>query len=157
MNIEEAVSLFEYKDGELFWKSDRGNQVKAGALAGSKSMYGYWEIRYKSKLYLRHRIIYLMFKNSWPDIIDHIDQNRTNDKIENLREVNKSQNNHNSIFIRGKITYRGVYYHKGIKKYVAQIRLFGKGRYLGAYSTPELASQRYEEEKKEYAKLLNIE
>jgi len=89
---EQALAVFEYKNGELYWKIRPCNSIQAGEKVGSLDRSGYLRFKYKNHRLLVHRVIYLIHKGHMPDIIDHIDNNKLNNNIENLREATKSQN-----------------------------------------------------------------
>lgn len=84
----------------LRWKITTGKKIKNGMVAGSidKST-GYFRVRFKGKNYRNSVIIYLLF-NENSDLtnkhIDHIDGNRTNNCISNLRSLSNSENRRNS-------------------------------------------------------------
>lgn len=89
-------SLFDYRDGKLFWKENRGKgKVKAGDQAGCLTSYGYHRLMISYKEYPSHRIIYLYHHGFIPKIIDHIDGNPLNNNIENLREATYQTNQYN--------------------------------------------------------------
>lgn len=97
-SYEKLHSLFEYRDGHLYWKTLPSNQspVKIGQKAGSWATGNYWRIGYKGKNYMAHRLIYAMHNNGYcPECLDHIDGDKTNNKIENLRPATISENAHN--------------------------------------------------------------
>ena len=96
--------LFEYKDGELYWKITH----RAGQLAGS-SYSGYRCIKVNGKLYKAHRLIYLMHHGELPQFLDHIDGNPLNNQLSNLRPANKSQNGFNR-----KMNSNSTSGHKGV-------------------------------------------
>ncbi len=79
-----------------------------------------------------------------PKEIDHIDRNKLNNKIENLREVTKSENMANRKKHKtNKSGYKGVAYHKASKKWRASVRINKKDVWIGCYKTPELAYFHY--------------
>ena len=89
-------SLFEYKDGELFWKIDRARgKVKAGSQAGGVTSTGYRRVMIGYKEYPLHRIIFMIHHGHIPKVIDHIDGNPLNNRIENLREASAQTNQYN--------------------------------------------------------------
>lgn len=89
-------SLFEYKDGELFWKTDRARgKVKAGSKAGGVTSSGYGRLMIGYKEYALHRIIFMMHYGYIPKVVDHIDGNPLNNCIENLREASAQTNQYN--------------------------------------------------------------
>ena len=113
----------------------------------SINSYGYYFISLKhnkiKKYYLVHRVIYKFNNPEWnmtytPDNqIDHFDNDKKNNIIENLRIVNNSENGQNTI------TTKGYYWNKRINKYYAQIRVNNKQHYLGLYDTEEEARDAY--------------
>jgi hypothetical protein len=90
-----------------------------------------------------HQFIYYMVTGKTADIIDHINMDRMDNRISNLREVTKSVNTLNN-------KAKGYYYHKQAKKWGAQIMINGKNKSLGLYNTPEEASNAYITEKQKY-------
>lgn len=101
-------SLFEYNDGVLVRKIRQGKQ-KAGEVAGYVNTHGYHVIMINRKYYKRSRLVFMMFNNRHPIIIDHINRIRTDDRIENLRESDPSLNSANmGIKTGGKSKYKGV-------------------------------------------------
>jgi hypothetical protein len=128
------IDVFTYKDGELFWNIKPTFWINIGDLVGSKRKDGYWETQYKGKRYLVHRLIFLYHHGYLPSLIDHIDQNPSNNKIENLRESNKRANAFNcGIPSNNKSGVRGVSWCKNSKKWVARFKKEGKYLFLGAF------------------------
>lgn len=152
-------SLFEYSDGQLFWKINKSFSVNVGDKAGKKNAFGYIQIKIDRKDYYAHRIVWVMHKGDIPKgmFIDHIDNDKSNNRISNLRLATKSQNNCNKPKNKNNTSgFKGVSFHKGIGKYVAQIKINNKGKSLGAYDTAEDAALAYQKESaiihKEFAK-----
>jgi hypothetical protein len=142
--------IYNRDTGDFFWASDRSNgKVKAGSLAGSKTLKGYRQIRIGGKWYKCHRLVWLMETGNWPNgQIDHINRNGLDNRFGNLREVNNYQNCTN----RGRISKSGVlgvYYDKKNKKWITGSYLDGTYRNLGRYPTREEASKVYKEFNKE--------
>ena len=119
---------------------------------------GYMSICINKKSYRLHRLIYKYFNENW-DItfspenhIDHIDINKLNNTIENLRILTASQNSRNiKKNPNSSSKYRGVY--KSRKKWRARIKIYGKMIGLGSYDTEEEASEAYE---KKYNELMDF-
>lgn len=134
---EEAVKLFEYKHGELFWKIDWSDKARKGKKVGCMKN-GYLGLKINKKDYRVHRIIYLMHHGYMPEFIDHIDGNPLNNNVENLRECTKSQNNYNS-----KIPSTNTSGMKGLKKkgrrWAVEFWIDGKPKWFGSYKEKELA------------------
>lgn len=91
---DEVRRLFDYDptDGALRWKVSRQRIVR-GAVAGSDNGDGYIQICVNGHRYLAHRLVWLFHHGSWPTHeIDHINRNRTDNRIENLRDLPRSEN-----------------------------------------------------------------
>lgn len=100
--------------------------------------------------YTVHRLAWLYVYKVWPaDQIDHIDGNKENNKIENLRILTNSQNQQNKYIGRGASKYLGVTFSKDTKKqWRASIRLNNKFYYIGRFYTEEEAYKAYLEKKR---------
>jgi len=82
---------------------------RTGRMVGSKNEKGYLRVTIRGKKYRIHRLMYFYHKGRWPDLVDHIDQDKTNNRIENLREVSPSLNKANSDKCYNQNGYRGVF------------------------------------------------
>lgn len=88
---EYALSLFEYRDGKIYWKIRRP-RVTIGKEAGCIKAKGYKYVCIDGVQYRVHRVIYLMHHGECPELIDHDDNNPLNNKIENLKPLTNSEN-----------------------------------------------------------------
>jgi hypothetical protein len=140
--------LFTYRDGQLFWNVSRSNRALVGRLAGTgASSSGYWHVQLFSKVHIRARIIYEMHHGDLVGKaeVDHIDFNRQNDKIENLRSCTSAENKqHKGLRSDSTSGYTGVSWHKTCGKYVAQISIGGKLTRLGYFADPIEAAAAYD-------------
>ena len=106
-------------------------------------MLGRKDIGINGKVYRAHRLIFLYHHGYLPGEIDHIDGNKLNNNINNLRESTHQQNHMNrkkTKSINGKPTssdFKGVYLNKRDKKWAAYIYIDGKKKHLG-YHTSEI-------------------
>jgi hypothetical protein len=94
LTADEARRLLRYdpETGEFRWRVRRGSTAPVGGLAGSPHIKGYWTIRINYKLYLAHRIAWLMMTGSWPAIqIDHENLDKSDNRWGNLREATRHQ------------------------------------------------------------------
>lgn len=130
---------FTYCDGELYWKTVFSNRLKVGQLAGDKDGKGYRRIMMGKKHYKMHRLIWIMFYGDIPDniIIDHIDRDIQNNKIQNLRLATKSENNRNRVA-------NGVTYDASRKKWKAQSSINNKTVFLGRFDNIEDAKLEFQ-------------
>jgi HNH endonuclease len=151
MTQYEALFLFEYRDGRLFWKVARSNIIKVGQEAGHfNKQHQRREIRVNSKLIHTHRIIFLMFHGYIPAMIDHINRNKDDNRIENLREVTKSQNELNKgISKRNTSGIKGVTFDKDLNKWKAQLYIDGKVTHLGVFKDKQEAAKVVQQKRNE--------
>ena len=146
MNQELLKKLLRYDKGHLIWVNppkflphlrDRrfGQLTQDGYIRGSLL----------GKRYFEHRLIWLYHYGEWPkEFLDHINRIRDDNKIENLREVNISQNNYNTVSRPGSSSkYLGVGWHKRKQKWISRIRIKGKLHHLGYYDEESDAADAY--------------
>ena len=124
---------YEEKTGELYYKNK--GQRKSN-LVSCLDVNGYKRVTFGQESYKAHRVIWKMYYKKEPNIIDHIDGNPSNNKIENLRSVEVCENNKNKKMQKNNSTgYCGVYFRG--KKYVARIGKNGKVINLGYFVRKE--------------------
>jgi len=153
-SMDELNDLLSYdvETGQFVWKKDRGFKARVNTPAGALGASGYVLMCISGKRYLAHRIAYKMVYGCDPQgILDHIDGDITNNRIANLRVANSVENQGNSRRPKHNTSgIKGVHWHKGDKRWTAQIK---KGRskiWLGGFSTKEEAAAAYEAAAKEH-------
>lgn len=139
LTYDYANYLFRYdpETGDLYRRAGNTDEFRSKP-SGTKTKTGYIQIYIDGKLYLAHRIIMLLINKSLSDDcqVDHIDHNRLNNKLNNLRVVSQSGNMRNSGRRSDSSTgVTGVVYHKQARKYMASIFIDGKRIYLGLFKT----------------------
>ena len=120
---------------------DRADFVVTG-----NSLKGYHRVTIDSVRYLAHRLAWFYVYGTWPvNDIDHLDTNRGNNRIANLRDVTNQINRENirAPKASNKCGFLGVVYHPEAKKWRARIQTNGKGKHIGLYETPEEAHDAY--------------
>lgn len=146
LSQEYLKSILEYKDGHLYWKNHKYNALN-GKKAGTLSTTGYWNLNIANNQYKAHRLIFMIHFGYLPKIIDHIDNNKLNNCIENLREANNAQNLHNQKIRKTSFTgIKNVHWSKKDKRWVVQIN----GKYIGQYKDMELAELVAQEARDKY-------
>lgn len=122
LNKEILNEYFNYSNGNLYWKKKTGYKVVVGKLVGNKlSSHGYKTLGFNGKKYYQHQIVFFMHHGYLPECIDHINQNRTDNRIENLREVTISQNGQNSRLNKRNLTgVKGISFNKSRNQYAVQ-------------------------------------
>lgn len=128
--------LFGYNGKDLVWKESRGLAVK-GSVAGTINSRGYRHIRIDNNFYQAHRLIWIFFNGAIPEdcVIDHMNRDRSDNRIENLRVLSVSENNRNSA----KSDHANVGVWKTGKRFKATYRVDGKRYYIGIFDTEDEA------------------
>jgi hypothetical protein len=135
--LERVKELLDYQSisGEFVWKHTKGNRALAGGRAGYVSPGGYKFIKIDGVVILAHRLAWFYNYGVWPkNGMDHIDGQKLNNRLENLRDASASVGSFN----RGRMKSNtsgivGVSWHKLSKKWRAAIRVSGAYIYLGTY------------------------
>jgi hypothetical protein len=135
------LSNYHYSDGKLL-RSNTYKKWKAGSEVGTVGARGYKTLSVLGKRLYVHRIIYFLCHGSWPDLIDHINGDKCDNSIGNLREANKSINarNLNKSHKDSESGVLGVTRRKDTGRYSA--RFCDKS--LGCFDTPEEAKFAYD-------------
>ncbi len=141
MDLKLAQELFEYIENSLYWKSNH-RKSKVGKKAGVPHSKGYVQITYKKQLYMEHRIVFLMNYGYLPKLIDHINGNRADNRILNLREATLSQNGQNMKTPKHNTSgIKGVTWRECSQNWRVQISINGKNKYIGTFKDIELAKK----------------
>ncbi len=145
MLTQELVKeLFDYVDGKLIWKNVLHGSRKAliGKEASCTNNYGYKTVSVACHRHLVHRIIFLYHHGFLPKEIDHADGNRINNRIENLRVCNRSENNANSKLRKNNTSgFKGICWSKRDRTWEAKINANKKTFHLGMFDDLEVAAQ----------------
>jgi hypothetical protein len=142
---ERVRQLFDYlDDGRLVWKVTKSASAPAGSIAGSINAKGHINLKVDKTMYASHQIVYLWHHGRIPREIDHRNQIKTDNRIDNLREATSSQNKGNIGLLRSNTSgFRGVSFNARRQKWHAQIKINGKQTYIGAFDLPEDAAKAY--------------
>ena len=140
-------ALFTYvpTTGEFFNRLTTGTKAKQGELAGYITDNNYVEVTILSRKYKAHRLAWLYTYGTFPAaLLDHIDGDRLNNALYNLREATATQNLYNTP-IRSDNTsrYKVVALDRRWNKFRAYINIEGKQQSLGYYDTAEEAGSAY--------------
>jgi hypothetical protein len=139
--LDYLLSAFECRDGVLYNKVFRSSRAVAGKRSGALSNAGYFRVTIDSQKYLEHRIVFYMHYGYCPENLDHIDGNKTNNQIANLREVSHQENMCN-VSTRADNTsgIKGVSWNKTRSKWTARVSLHGKIK-CGYFDSKALAAK----------------
>ena len=146
---KDLQEVFEFVNGELWRKecvrsSDGLKYPRKMIKNVANTSGGYCLVWFKDKALKYHRIIWTLLNGDIPEgmQIDHIDGDRLNNNVNNLRLVSSRGNGQNRIGHRnGKLV--GCTYCKQNRKWKAQIKVNGKQKYLGLFDTEQEAHEAY--------------
>tara|TARA_R110002167_G_C12361051_1_gene623164 strand:- start:54 stop:620 length:567 start_codon:yes stop_codon:yes gene_type:complete len=141
------------ENGDLVWKdgaSSINNKSRvAGSVAGTVNTQGYLVISMWSKgnylLYRAHRIVWFLNYGEVPSLLDHINRNKLDNRVENLRPTTHSLNGRNTNKrVRVTSKYKGVYYNKINKSYTSSIRANNKMTHIGTSKSEKELAEMYD-------------
>ena len=150
------IFTYEPESGLLIWNfrpvTCRGdaifNGTHAGKPAGAPHQGGYLQVgfsidgvKYKA---LVHRVAFAIHHGYWCDFVDHENNIRDDNRIENLRDSTSSGNNANRNCAPGRYGLKGVYLHVCTGRYFSQIGYEGKTQYIGIFDDPLEAARAYD-------------
>lgn len=146
--IMKMLLRYDPETGELFWRERPRNLFKTNRsfsawnarYAGRKALTADNGLGYKigsifNQHFLAHRVAWVLVYGEWPDIIDHINGNPSDNRISNLRSVTASQNSCNArLHSKNTSGHVGVTWSAAAKKWAAQISINGQPKYLGVFT-----------------------
>ena len=144
---ERPVSMFKDHGGRYTaeWSHKTFNQKHAGKRAlTALTDKGYCSGGIFGRVYTAHRVAWALHHGSWPSDgleIDHINRDRQDNRIENLRLATRTQNGHNKVMRRENSNYMGVNFFKPTGKWVARIVKDKQIYHLGTFSDPKEAAR----------------
>jgi len=155
MNAEEEIELIrehlEYnpETGEISWKVARGNRACGYKVVSGSD--GYLTVKVGKRTYKAHRVAWLLHYGNWPEgCIDHINLDRSDNRITNLRDSTRRENNSNvGLRVDNKSGVKGVSWKASHSRWCAQISFKGKVIYLGLYDDIEAAAEVVQKKREE--------
>ena len=133
LSKETLLSLFDYKEGNLFSK-------KTGKQAGYTAPNGYTWVAVNKERHGLHRLVYQMHYGDLTDMVDHIDGNPRNNCIENLRKATPVTNQQNrKLNTNNTSGAKGVIWNQRREKWLVQFRVNGLRKFFGYFADFELA------------------
>lgn len=133
---------YDQETGAFTWIDNRPlNPIKGEA--GRLHPEGYRTIKVEGRNYQAHRLAWLYVHGEWPTgQIDHVNRNRGDNRLANLRPVTNSENQQNTV-ARNRHGLKGVHWNKSQEKWTAKIGLRNRRIYLGVFATKEEAHAAY--------------
>ena len=144
---EDWLDVPNYKNYKFNIKNNNVSRVGYGIIKPTlDKKCGYYNIKLNQNTHKLHRVIFACHHGYFPEYIDHIDGDKLNNNIQNLRECTKSQNAMNTIIIStNKTGYKGVSFDIRSTKYRARIKVNEKNKSLGYFDDPIEAAITYDE------------
>jgi hypothetical protein len=139
---ELVAECFEYREGKLYWKkvAHKSKDYLVGKEAGSIHPTGYRYVTWLGKSHKVHRLIFVLAYGYLPPEIDHVNNNRLDNRLENLRPATRSENQCNRFALsNNKSGYPGVNWHKHAKSWYVRVMKDGKSHIIGYFKDLELA------------------
>jgi hypothetical protein len=117
------------------YDASTGNIYRDGAVATTAHSKGYLKVSFQGNKYLAHRLAWFLHYGKWPESqLDHINRNKTDNRIENLREATGSQNLFNRAEqSNNKSGKSGVFWYERKKRWIAYIKKCGTRINLGSF------------------------
>jgi len=134
LTFADIHSMFEYD-------LETGHLLKNGRRVGTPHSLGYLKVKIRRRTYFVHRLVFLYCHGRWPVQVDHINRNKSDNRIENLRECDYSQSSGN----RGKCVnntsgFKGVHYQRSVGLWRAQVAY----RVIGHFKSALEAARAYD-------------
>jgi hypothetical protein len=147
MSLDRVRRFLHYDEatGVLSWKVNRG-KARVGRNAGCEDGDGYIQVLIDRKRFLAHRLCWAISHDAWPILhIDHLNGDRKDNRLCNLRQVPIYGNNQNRHMrpSHSKSPYLGVFMERGRNRWRARIQVDGRKRSVGTFATAEDAHAAY--------------
>ncbi len=137
-----SIVEYNYESGVFTWQQTKSGRSKKEA--GSVHSDGYCHIMIDAVSYQTHRLVWLYCNGELPPVrsVDHINRNRSDNRISNLRIAKLFQNGHNkNLLSNNKSGLRGIRFKKN--RWEVSCMINNKRKYLGRYMTKQEAVAAY--------------
>jgi hypothetical protein len=138
---KELHELFEYD-------LDTGCLLRNGKLVGTSHSLGYLKLKIKGRTYFAHRLVFLYCYGRWPIRLDHINRNKSDNRLENLRECSHEHNNANRGIMKNNSSgFKGVHWSRSANSWRSQVGYEVIGHFVNkrdaAIAYDEAATRKY--------------
>lgn len=146
LTMDRLCELITYdpKTGNFYWLITSG-RCRKGELAGSLKPSGYITINIDNHRHRAHRLAWFFMLGEWPkEQVDHKNNVRSDNRWDNLREANNTQNQYNAKLSKNnKSGYKGVYWNTQRQKWHATLDILNRRIHGGFYDNVEDAAAAY--------------
>ena len=151
---EKLGKAIEFRaEGLPYWRTRPSRKTRVGSIAGSLTRKGHRQIETTingaRRLISAHRLLWFMAHGTLPSQLDHRNRNPDDNRIENLRPANRSENGRNRKGT-GTSKYLGVSWQNRNKRWVSTISVDGRNKYLGMHKTQLEAALAYDKACRDY-------
>lgn len=136
------VLHYEPETGFLFWLA-HPRKPKIGKRADIAGSRGYRIVCHDWKQYGAHRVAWFLSHSEWPEQLDHINGDRSDNRLCNLRKATQELNSQNIRAAKANSTHGVLGASPKRGGYRAQIQAYGRRYYLGSFPTSEQAHAAY--------------
>lgn len=132
---------YDPNSGIFIWNKDTHGKVKKGDIAGHLNGFGYITIKLLQINYRAHRLAFLYMTGHWPEMeVDHINQNKADNRWCNLRDVNRSTNCSNkSVQKNNQLGEKNISMDRATGRYWVSITRQGIRKNIGGFMTSKEA------------------
>jgi hypothetical protein len=143
---------FDLRDGRIYWKINTNKSKNfVGKEAGCRTSNSYGSVNLDGVQYCIHKVIFCMVHGTMPDQVDHIDGNRQNHRIENLRPASNAENGMNKpAQSNNKTGIKNVCWNSTHRKWAVQVQAYGRRVFSKLFDSLELAELAAEEARNKY-------
>ena len=133
---------YNHETGELTYIKKPSRKILSGSTVGCPDKNGYIQFRFMAHNLLAHRVAWAIYYGKWPEKqIDHINHIKSDNRINNLRQADHSQNGCNrGLQSNNRSGVPGVHWSSQKEKWFAKIKLNGKSKHLGVFADIEDAA-----------------
>ncbi len=126
---------------DFTYDPETGDFIRYDGKWGGVSRVGYIQLTYEGTTYVVHRLIWMWVYGEEPEIIDHINGDRQDNRLVNLRDVNYKVNGRNKRKPSNNLSgFTGVHWDKETWQWIAQLGIEGRTIRIGVYDTPQEAA-----------------
>lgn len=160
LTAERVRELLNYDPltGAFTWRAKRSEWAGPGDAVGHRMRIGYIQIGIDRGSYLAHRLVWLFVHGAWPrHEVDHINGNRADNRLANLRDVPKTSNQQNRRHPNRDSESGLLGVHRNRNRWVAELDAHGVRHVFGRFKTKEEAHRAYWEGKRRLHDVVTIQ